>query len=159
LGGGQERNRRAGTENVAGIVGFAEAVKIANEKMVENYETVENLKKYFWDGILASGLEGVTNNSAENSSPYILSISFDPDLYNNDSEAILMYMDINGIAVSSGSACSSGTLKPSHVVTSAGYSNDYANGTIRFSFSPENTESEIDRTITVIKEMSENNLK
>ena len=90
-----------------------------------------------------------------NSSPYILSLTFDPEIYKTDAEAMLMFLDINGIAVSAGSACTSGTLKPSHVILAGGYSEDYAKGTIRFSFSKENTFEELDYTIEVLKRLSE----
>jgi cysteine desulfurase len=159
LGGGQERNRRAGTENVAAIVGFAEAVKIAQENMNSNYDYVQGLNDYLWKGLNEAGISGLFRNSGINSSPYILSITFDPEIYSNDSEAMSMFMDLNGIAVSSGSACSSGTLKPSHVITAAGHSVDYARGTMRISFSPENTRSELDYAIEQIKKMADRNRK
>ena len=154
LGGEQERNRRAGTENVASIVGFAEAVKIARTNMTENFEKTKELKKYLWNGLTENGIEGIFNNSKFNSSPYILSLTFSPEIYKTDAEANLMFLDINGIAVSAGSACTSGTLKPSHVILAGGYSEEYAKGTIRFSFSVENTFSELDYTIDVMKMLS-----
>ncbi len=155
LGGGQERNRRAGTENVASIVGFAEATKIAKESMSENFEKANKLKNYFWKGLIANGIEGIINNSELNSSPYILSLTLDPEVYRNDSETILMFLDINGIAVSAGSACTSGTLKPSHVILAGGYPEAYAKGTIRFSFSSDNTIEELDYTIDVMKKLTQ----
>jgi cysteine desulfurase len=155
LGGGQERNRRAGTENVASIVGFAEAVKIAKESMAENFENVQQLKNYFWSGLIGNGIAGILNNSKINSSPYILSVTLDPEIYQTDSEATLMFLDINGIAVSAGSACTSGTLKPSHVILAGGYSEAYAKGTIRFSFSTDNTIEELDYTIEVMKKLAQ----
>ncbi|MCB9209029.1 MAG: cysteine desulfurase [Ignavibacteriales bacterium] len=155
LGGGQERNRRAGTENTASIVGFAEAVKIAKENLDDNFNKVKKLKDYLWNGLVAKNIEGITNNSFADSSPFILSITLSPEIYNNDSESILMFLDINEVAVSSGSACASGTLKPSHVILAAGYSKEYANGTIRFSFSPNNTIEELDYTIDVMKKLTE----
>ncbi len=78
-----------------------------------------------------------------------MSITFNPEYFKNDSEAILMNLDINGIAASSGSACTSGTLKPSHVILESGKSIEYAKGTLRFSFSVENNEAEIDFTISI----------
>lgn len=154
FGGGQERNRRAGTENVASIVGFAEAVKIAKEYMNHNFEKVKDLNKYFCNCLLQTGIEGIINNSSDTCSSYILSLSLQPELYHTDTEAILMYLDINGIAASAGSACTSGTLKPSHVILAGGYSNEYAKGTLRFSFSSENTFEEIDYTIDVLKNLT-----
>lgn len=155
LGGGQERNRRAGTENVASIVGFAEAVKISKECMTENFNKVKQLKNYLWTGLVENGIEGIFNNSKFNSSPYILNLTFDPEIYKTDAEAMLMFLDINGIAVSAGSACTSGTLKPSHVILAGGYLEDYAKGSIRFSFSKENTFEELDYTIDFLKRLSE----
>lgn len=154
IGGGQERNRRAGTENVASIVGFAEAVRLAKENMIENFEKVKELKEQLWNGLLANSIEGLSKNSSNKNSPYILSITFLPEFYNIDAEAMLMYLDINGIAASSGSACASGTLKPSHVIKAGGYSEDYANGTLRLSFSAENTSEEIDYTIETITKLT-----
>lgn len=154
LGGGQERNRRAGTENTAFIVGFAEAVRIAKEEMTAKFEKVSELKSYLWDGIITSCGEGIRQNSSEQTSPYILSLTFDPEIYKNDSEAMLMYLDINGIAASSGSACASGTINSSHVILAGGYSDEYARGTVRFSFSSENTFKELDYTIDIIEKLA-----
>ncbi len=153
LGGGQERNRRAGTENVAAIVGFAEAIKIASEEMLINYEKVSALKNYLIEKLSDLGNSKVFINGGDNCSPYILSITLNPELYKNDSAAMLMYLDINKIAASSGSACASGTIKPSHVILAGGKTIDYANGTVRFSFSAENTFEELDYTFTIFQEM------
>ncbi|MCW8850143.1 MAG: cysteine desulfurase [Melioribacteraceae bacterium] len=155
IGGGQERNRRAGTENVASIVGFAEAVKLAKEAMTENYTKVAQLKNELWNGIIENGIKGVSQNSSKKTSPYILSITFLPEYYNIDSEAMLMFLDINGIAASSGSACASGTIKPSHVILAGGYTENYANGTLRFSFSAENTSEEIDYTVDILTKLAD----
>ncbi len=162
FGGGQERNRRAGTENVASIVGFAEAVKLAKEKMDDNFTKVEKLKNYFVK-ILNNKVKNISFNQPIIQSseefyrhlPYVLSITFSPKYYNVDTEAMLILLDINGIAASNGSACSSGTIKPSHVIMASGKSKEYANGTLRFSFSPENNFEEIDYTINVLKEIAE----
>ena len=123
FGGSQERNRRGGTENIAGIIGFAEAVRLANANMNENYEVISSLTNYFISGVenVSSGTISV-NSKGDAFSPYIISVTFDSTHYNNDAEAMLMFLDINGIAVSNGSACTSGTLKPSHVITAMGKS-------------------------------------
>jgi len=155
LGGGQERNRRAGTENVAAIVGFAESVRIAIANMNENYIKVKKLNDYFWKGLVSSGIKELIKNSSSENSPYILSITFNPSHYNNESESMLMFLDIHGIAASSGSACASGTLKPSHVILAAGYSEEYSKGTLRFSFSAENTIAQIDYTISILSKLAE----
>ncbi|MFZ1290213.1 MAG: cysteine desulfurase family protein [Melioribacteraceae bacterium] len=159
LGGGQERNRRAGTENVAGIVGFAEAVKISKDEMQNNFEKVSSIKNYFIENLESHFKEKILINSFDNFSPYILSITFNPEFYKNDSETILMNLDINHIAASSGSACASGTLKLSHVILASGKSKEYANGTLRFSFSPENKIEEVDYTISILKKIADKNLK
>jgi cysteine desulfurase len=154
FGGSQERNRRGGTENAAAIVGFAEAVKIAKAEMENNFELVKKLREYFIKGIMNLDSNGITINGLENNFPYILSITFKKEFYNNDAEAMLMYLDTNGIAASNGAACTSGTLKPSHVILAMGKSVEDANGTIRFSFGVQNTTDQIEYTIEVLSKMN-----
>lgn len=156
FGGSQERNRRGGTENVAGIVGFAEAVKIANDSMQSNYDHVKKLKEKFINGFSAIDNEGIIINCVSNSTPYILSVTFRSDYYNNDSETMLIYLDINGVAASNGSACTSGTIKASHVILGMGYSPKDAAGTLRFSFGARNDENEVDYALDVINKMAKN---
>ena len=153
LGGSQERNRRGGTENVPGIIGFAEAVKIFRQERNNYYNTVFQLKDYFINGLKQIDNKGIIINSEKNSSPYILNISFDSNYYKNDIETILVYLDINGIAASGGAACSSGTLKPSHVLLGIGTDVNNAKGTIRFSFGFQNTLNEIDYTLSVVNKL------
>ncbi len=158
LGGSQERNRRGGTENVAGIIGFGEAIKIIkerNQNEKEAYNHVSKLRERFVNGLISIDKENLTINGDGGNFPYILSITFNSKFYKNDSEAMLMYLDINGIAASNGSACTSGTLKPSHVILSSGKSIEDANGTIRFSFGFENTLEEVDYALEIIKKMTE----
>ena len=154
IGGSQERNRRGGTENVAGIVGFAEAVKIAKGKIKEAESYVRNIKEKFLSGLLSIDNNGLKINGGINVSPYILSVTFKPDYYRNDSEAMMMFLDLNGVAASNGAACTSGTLKPSHVILSAGGSVEDANGTIRFSFGMQNSETEVEYALEVIQKMA-----
>lgn len=151
FGGSQERNRRGGTENIPGIIGFAEAVKIAMNEMSNNSEKVSALKTSLKKFLISADNIGIEINEFENSSPYILSVTFKSDYYNIDAESMLMYLDINGIAVSNGAACASGTLKPSHVILAMGKSNINASGTIRFSFSPRNTTEEIEYSISILE--------
>ena len=155
FGGSQERSRRGGTENVAGIIGLAQAVKIAEKEMQSNYEIVLNLKEHFVKSITSIDNEFITVNGAGETSPYILSITLSAKKYANDAEAMLIYLDINGIAASNGSACSSGTLKPSHVMLGMGKSEADAYGTIRFSFNPKNTIEEVDYTLDILKKMTD----
>lgn len=152
-GGSQERNRRGGTENVAGIIGFAEAVKIKSELMEETYLHVKKLKNRFIEGILNLDNEFISINGGEDAIPHILSITLNSDKYNNDSESLIMFLDINGISASSGSACTSGTIKSSHVIKASGYSEKDAAGTIRFSFDINNTEEEIDYVLLVFSQL------
>ncbi|MFA3781726.1 cysteine desulfurase family protein [Melioribacteraceae bacterium 4301-Me] len=157
-GGSQERNRRGGTENVAGIIGLGEAINIlknSNAHQNSNYEYVSKLRTRFIEGLRTIDKNGLIINGDENNFPYILSVTFSSEFYNNDSEAMLMYLDINGIAASNGSACTSGTLKPSHVILSSGKSLEDANGTIRFSFGLENTLDEVDYALEIVKKMTE----
>ncbi|MGD8779781.1 MAG: cysteine desulfurase family protein [Ignavibacteria bacterium] len=152
FGGSQERNRRGGTENIAGIIGFAEAVKIAQSELSENEKKVTKIKKEFVKGL--QSLDNIYINSDGKTSPYILSLTFDSSYYNNDSESMLMYLDINGIAASNGAACTSGTLKPSHVILNSGHSIEDANGTIRFSFNPQNSIEEVNYILEVLYKMA-----
>ncbi|GAB4129728.1 MAG: cysteine desulfurase NifS [Ignavibacteriales bacterium] len=156
FGGSQERNRRGGTENIIGIVALAEAVKIAKSEMHENYQTVSKLRDYFIKSLQSIAGKTIEINNAETQSPYILSITFKNEYYKNDSEAMLIFLDLNGVAVSNGSACSSGTLKPSHVILSMGKTIDDAKGTLRISFNPENTFEEIDYTIDIFSRLIKN---
>ena len=153
FGGSQERNRRGGTENVAAIVGFAEAVRIASNSMQERFKHVTELKQRFINGIHSIDNKGIAINGGINTSPYILSITLKSDYYRNDPEAMLMFLDINGVAVSNGAACTSGTLKPSHVIISTGYSIEDAKGTIRFSFGWQNIIEEVDYTLEVMNQL------
>ena len=159
LGGSQERNRRAGTENVAGIVGLAETIRFADAKMEENEKSVRKLKTAFFDGLNLFNKDEVEINGGENSSPYILSITFNSNYFHNDSEGMLMFLDINGVAASQGSACASGTLKTSHVILSMGKSKEDADGTIRFSFNPWNTIEEAEYSLGILGKLRSKFLK
>lgn len=159
FGGSQERNRRGGTENIASIVGLAEAVKIASSEMDENYKTVSELKEYFIKGIHEIFGNKIEINGGSNSTPYILNFTFKTEYFKNDIDTLLMSLDINGIAASQGSACTSGTIKPSHVILGIGKDVEDANGTIRFSFSPENTLTEVDYVLTILEKIGKQNLR
>lgn len=154
FGGSQERNRRGGTENVAAIAGFTEAAKIAHANMEENVNHIRTLREKLIKGISDIDQTGICINGGSEVSPHVLSVTFKSDFYKNDSEAMLIYLDINGIAASNGSACTSGTLKPSHVILGAGYSVEDAIGTIRFSFGKQNTFEEVDYTLEVLEKLA-----
>ena len=159
FGGSQERNRRGGTENIAAIVGLAEAVKIASSVMDENYKTVTSLNNYFRNSISQVFGNKIEINGGSNTSPYILSMTFKSEYFKNDGEALLMALDINGIAASQGSACTSGTIKPSHAILGIGKNAADSNGTIRFSFNPNNTTKEIDYAVSVLEKIGNQNLR
>lgn len=146
-GGHQERGNRAGTTNTPGIVGMAKALEIAVRDMEKNNEHMRKLRDYFIDRVekeipychLNGGREYRLVNNANFSFDYI------------EGESILMVLDLNGIAVSSGSACSSGSLEPSHVILATGASMEQAHSSIRFSLGKETTKEEIDYTIETLK--------
>lgn len=159
FGGSQERNRRGGTENIAAIVGLAEAAKIIEKEMGENYNNVTSLNNYFRESISQIFGNKIEINGGSNTSPYILSFTFKGEYFKNDGEGLLMGLDINGIAASQGSACTSGTIKPSHVILGIGKEIDDANGTLRISFNPNNTNEEIDYVVSVLEKIGKQNLR
>ena len=143
-GGGQERGLRSGTENLPGIVGMAEAVKISM-KDKEGYDRILKLNQRMRKGILDT-LSDIRINSPENGVPYILNISF----LGTKGEVLLHKLEQDGIFVSTGSACSSGRngrKSGSHVLRAMGLNKEEVEGAIRFSFSTFNTEEEIDYVI------------
>ncbi|MFN4112041.1 MAG: cysteine desulfurase family protein [Ignavibacteria bacterium] len=153
FGGSQERNRRGGTENVPGIIGMAKAAQIINSKIEENHNSVSNIKNYFVNRLKQFNEYILFNSPRENSSPYILNISFNPEYFEVDENTLIMNFAIRGVACSSGSACTSGVLEPSHVLLAMGYDEKRSSSAVRFSFSHLTTESEIDYTIEVIMEI------
>lgn len=145
-GGHQERGRRAGTENSASIVGLGRAAELAVEYMdIENTE-VKRLRDKLEAGILAQVPHAFVTGDPSNRLPNTANIAFEYV----EGEAILLLLNKQGIAASSGSACTSGSLEPSHVMRAMGIPYTAAHGTIRFSLSRYNTEEEIDRVITAI---------
>jgi len=150
-GGRQERNRRAGTENVPGIAGIGAAAERARQKMPEETARLRVLRDRLEQGILAS-VPGVTRNgAAEPRVTNTTNISFD----RIESESLLIGLDLEGIAVSSGSACSSGTLEPSHVLKAMGLPHARTLSSIRFSLGESNTEEDVDRVIRVLPPLVE----
>jgi len=148
-GGRQERNRRAGTENVAGIVGMGLAAKIARARMDVESVRIRELRDRLEEGILL-GVPRTTVNGAR--TPRVsntTNISFD----RVEAESLLIALDLEGIAVSTGSACSSGTLEPSHVLKAMGLSTHRTQNSIRFSLGANNTEADVDRTIATLPDL------
>jgi len=145
-GGHHERNRRAGTENVAGIVGFGTACKLAGEYMEKENRRILALRDRLRDGINKNIGDVKLNGHPLMRLPNTLNISFKYV----EGESVLLNLDLKGIAASSGSACTSGSLEPSHVLSAMGVEPATAQGSVRFSLGAENTEAEID---IVIKEL------
>ncbi len=150
-GGSQERDRRGGTEPVDLIAGFAEAIRIAAEeretRMAQLVELHAHLRKALAE---IDGIRFITPE--KNALPTILNISFD-DADRLDGEALLVGMDIRGVALSNGSACTSGSIQPSHVLTAMGYDGDIASTALRFSLGRDTTREEIDGAVIALKEV------
>jgi cysteine desulfurase len=145
-GGKQERNRRAGTENVAGIVGMGVAAGEAVKKMESEGTRLAALRDRLENGILSSVPHTEVNGTRDARVPNTTNISFD----RIEAESLLIALDLEGIAVSTGSACSSGTLEPSHVLKAMNLSSHRAQNSIRFSLGAGNTEAQIDHVISVL---------
>lgn len=150
FGGSQERNMRAGTENLYGIVGFAKALELATENFEKDSAYIKDLKFYMKEK-LESNIEGVSfNGDVLGKSLYtVLSVNFPAT---EKSELLLFNLDINNICASGGSACSSGVVAGSHVIAAL-YNNKLNAVTVRFSFSKYNTKEEIDTVIETLKKL------
>ena len=148
-GGNQEGKRRPGTSNVPYIVGLAKALKIATENMKEEWVREETLRDYFEDEVSKRIPEIKINGKGARRLPGTSSITFKY----LEGESMLLNLSLRGIAVSSGSACSSDSLQPSHVLLAMGVPAEYAHGTLRFSLSKYTTKEEIDYTIEALVEI------
>ncbi len=139
-GGHQEEGRRGGTENVASIIGLGKACELAGQMMEEENTRVRYLRDKLEKGLLESVPKSILNGNAKNRLPNTTNISFEFV----EGEAILLHMDRYNICASSGSACTSGSLEPSHVLRAMGVPFTAAHGSLRFSLSVYNTEEEVD---------------
>ncbi|HXQ73533.1 MAG TPA: cysteine desulfurase family protein [Pyrinomonadaceae bacterium] len=146
IGGHQERERRAGTENVPGIVAFGEAAKLAREELHERTTHDSSLRDKFERKVVELIPDVVMNGDRYQRLPHLSNISF----RYIEGEGLLINLDLQGVAVSTGSACSSGTLEPSPVIRALGVNDEIARGSIRFSFGKENTGEDVDYTIEVL---------
>lgn len=147
-GGGQERSQRGGTSNTPAIVGMAKALEIAKAEMQQNNQHIQALCNHFVERVEKEIPFVRYNGNKQHCVPSIANFSFEFV----EGEGILMLMDFNGIAVSSGSACSSGSLDPSHVLLAMGVPIEVSHGSIRFSFGKHNTMEEVDYTVDKLKE-------
>lgn len=150
-GGHQERGRRAGTENVPGIIALGKAAELAMEHMQYENSTVKALRDRLEEGILAQVPSAFVTGDPGNRLPNTCNIAFEYI----EGEAILMLLSREGIAASSGSACTSGSLEPSHVMRAMEIPYTAAHGTVRFSLSRYNTLEEIDRVIAAVPPIME----
>ena len=146
-GGNQERGKRGGTINTAGVVGFAKAAEIAMRDMRTNTHKLRLISEYFISRLNESVENIKINANVRQKLPNIISVTFT----GVDGESLLTKLDMAGVAVSMGSACTSNSLTVSHVLTAIGLSNDDARSTIRFSLGKNNSYEELDRAVGIIK--------
>ena len=149
-GGGQERNRRSGTENVAGIVGLGQAAQLAMETMEEESARLKALSKKLIDGVLQIP-ETILTGDPENRLPGACSFAISAI----EGESLVLYLDMEGICTSTGSACSTGSLDPSHVLMAIGLSHEVSHGSLRVSLGRFNTEEEVDYIIETLPKVVE----
>ena len=150
-GGAQERSRRAGTENLPGIVGFGKAVEIAFETMEARAKHETELRDYVMDKVLAKIPYTRVNGHKTNRLPNNINFSFQFI----EGESLLIMLDMAGICGSSGSACTSGSLDPSHVLLAIGLPHEIAHGSLRLTLGEENTKEEMDYVIDQLKRIVE----
>ncbi len=151
MGGGQENNLRSGTENLAGIVGMAEALALATEMIGTETPRLRALQSRFTEDVLRAVPGAVLNGPREAALrvPGNAHFSFPP----GEGEALVLHLDLKGIAVSSGSACHSAVIEPSRIIKALGKADDVARATVRFSMGRSTTEAELDRVISVLPEI------
>ena len=148
-GGHQERNKRAGTENVAGIVGLGKAIEIAYEKLDEHNKKIKELRDYYVEQVKKKIPYIKINGDMEKRLPGNSNISF----RFIEGEGLLLNLDLKGIYASSGSACTSGSLDPSHVLLAIGLPHEIAHGSLRISIGKYNTKEEIDYLVNNLVEI------
>lgn len=150
VGGEQEKGRRAGTENVAGIVGLGTAIELAVANIAESAARMTRLRDKLINGILTTIPEVKLNGHPTKRLPNNANVS----IKFIEGESILLMLDMNGIAASSGSACTSGSLDPSHVLLAMGLTHEVAHGSVRLTLGDETTEEEIDYVLRTLPEVA-----
>jgi cysteine desulfurase len=146
IGGGQENKKRGGTENTASIVALGKAAEMASAALGDENSRVKALRDRFEQGVLDAVSSVQVNGHRIQRLPNTSNLAIE----GIDSEGMLMLLDQKGICCSAGSACTAGSLEPSHVLRAMGYSNERARGSLRFSFSRFNSEAEIDQALQII---------
>jgi cysteine desulfurase len=149
-GGGQERGKRPGTENVPLAVGFAKAVELAVADLSTESARLRMLRDALENQITASFPSAIVNGHPTGRLPHILNVSFDSRQVSLEGEMLLMNMDLRGIAVTSGSACTSGSIQPSHVLLAMGRDPQTAKATLRFAFGRSNTEEDVHYVVEIL---------
>lgn len=149
VGGSQERDRRAGTENVAGIVGISTALKLADEKRSETSKYVSALRDHLINSIYERIENCQLNGSPDKRLPNNVNFSFE----GVEGEPVLLGLDLLGIAASSGSACTAASLEPSHVLLALGHTNNFARSSLRLSLGPSNTIEEVDLVVDSLQSL------
>lgn len=147
-GGAQERNKRAGTENVAGIVGLDAALQLAVDGMDERNAKLEKMRDRLIDGLLKIERSRI-NGDRVHRLPGNVNMCFE----GIEGESLLLRLDLKGVSASSGSACTSGSLDPSHVLLAIGLPHEIAHGSMRLSFSDDNTKEDIDYILEIVPEI------
>lgn len=149
-GGGQERNRRAGTENVAGIVGFGKACELAKNSLEDRMQRESNLRDYMTNRLLKEISDVHLNGDPIKRLPNNINLSFQ----GIEGESILIMLDMRGICASSGSACTAGSIDPSHVLIATGLSPEEARESIRLTISDTTTKDEVDQVVDALIEIT-----
>ncbi|HEX7401911.1 MAG TPA: cysteine desulfurase NifS [candidate division Zixibacteria bacterium] len=148
-GGHHERSRRAGTENIPGIVGFAKAAELAFGDLDDQNRHLKNLTETFYRKLVETVPDVILNGDLNSRAVNTLNLSFK----GVEGESIILSLDLKGVAVASGSACTSGTLEPSHVLSAMGIAPEIAQGAIRFSFGRDNTMEDVEYVTGIIPEI------
>ena len=153
FGGGQERGRRPGTENVALAVGFARAVELGVGAMPEDRLRLSSMRDELEKRVKEEFVGVLVNSTSAERLPNILNVSFDSSQMPMQGEMLIVNLDLAGISASSGSACTSGSVQPSHVLTAMGRDTATAAASVRFSFGRMNTEEDVKRVVVVLKDI------
>ena len=149
LGGAQERQRRAGTENIPGIVGTSVALEMAHSDRLSLTQHCSKLRDRLIDGVMSANLGAILNGHPKHRLPNNVNFSFQ----GVEGESILLGLDFAGVSASSGSACSSGSVEPSHVLLALGMSADLAHASLRLTLGRDNTEDDVDYVLRVLPEL------
>ncbi|MCS7224147.1 MAG: cysteine desulfurase NifS [Armatimonadetes bacterium] len=148
-GGGQEKNRRSGTENVAGIVGMAHALRLSTQEMEQENRRLAALRDRLIDGILGQVPDSRLNGHRTQRLAHNANFSF----LGVEGEALLLQLDLHGICASSGSACTSGSLDPSHVLLALGLSREWAIGSLRLTLGRSNDDQQVDQVVKIVPQI------